>query len=67
MYEFAIRGHIYEEITFGAVVLVIETGNDIFGHWLFRNCLVLVQGDTTMSVGSIRELSIRERYWKRLT
>lgn len=62
MYDFALKGHIYEETAFGAVVLVIESG-----HWLFKNCIVLVQGDTTMPVGSIRELSIREPMWKRLT
>ena len=63
MSDFVLRDHIYEEIVFGAVVLVIESD----GHWLFRDCLVLVQGDTSMPVGSIRELSIREPMWKRLT
>lgn len=62
MYDFALNGHIYEETTFGAVIYVMESG-----HWLFKNCLVLVQGDTSMPVGSIREIGIRQPFWKKLT
>lgn len=65
--NFALKDHIYEETTFGAVVFVIDSLDHAFGPWFFRNCLILVQGDTSMPAGSIRELSIHEPLWKRLT
>jgi hypothetical protein len=62
MYDFATKGHIYEQSTSGLLVLVIESSK-----WLHKKCIVLDPGESTAHVGSIREFGVREPYWKKLT